>query len=97
MLERKRAAKSFHSVADDEETALTEMDNVSGTRDSGGQENGIVTVGHVGQKSVEQQVEEWDENANEEWDEAEPAQDHGDAELGKSIDADAVDGRKRDD
>lgn len=65
MLERKRAAKQYMTVPGDEETDLELGEGVSG------QESGTTTVTPA--RSLEAEVDNWDENAEDAWDEEGPA------------------------
>lgn len=65
MLERKRAAKQYLVVPGEEEADLELGEGV------GAQESGVVASAHA--PSLEQEVDNWDENAEDAWDEEEPA------------------------
>lgn len=71
MLERKRAAKTYHTVSSDEEANAGELGDVELEEGLGGQENGVIKSKGT---SLEEEVENWDENGNDEWDETNTAQ-----------------------
>jgi hypothetical protein len=81
MLERKRAARGYTAVAGDEERDIELGENVEG------QESGVV------RPTVDEELERWDENA-EDWDTTEP-----EPANGKSLDdgGDLGEGKKRND
>ena len=67
MLERKRAARGYAAVAGEDER------DVELGEDFEGQETGVVGP------TVEEELDHWDENA-EDWEDTEPAETNGDAE-----------------
>jgi hypothetical protein len=81
MLERKRAARGYGAVAGDDHDLDVELGE-----DVGGQETGIE------RPTVEEELERWDENA-EDWETTEP----GDAMSGKVDSGDLGEGKKRND
>lgn len=81
MLERKRKTKTYGPVVDGEDEADLELGEGTGS-----QENGVVR-----EQTLEEQVDNWDENA-EDWDGEE---DNGDTAEGEAIDA--ADAKKRND
>lgn len=65
MLERKRLAKNYTVVPGDEEQDLELGEGV------GEQESGVVSSGALA-PTLDQEVDNWDENAEDAWDEDEP-------------------------
>ncbi|KAK7521489.1 putative VanZ domain protein [Phyllosticta citriasiana] len=67
MLERRRQAKLYHAVPgeDNDEVDLELGEGTSGSRH--GQESGVIREGGEGGMSVEEELDNWDENA-EDWD-----------------------------
>lgn len=65
MLERKRAAKQYLTVPGDEEADLELGEGVAA------QETGVTAVAPT--RSLEAEVDNWDENAEDPWDEEGPA------------------------
>ncbi|KAF7943479.1 hypothetical protein EAE96_011404 [Botrytis aclada] len=63
MLERKRLAKTYHAVPGDEEQDLELGEGV------GAQENGVAAVS----RTLDEEVDNWDENMEDAWDEDEQA------------------------
>jgi hypothetical protein len=81
MLERKRAARGYGTVAGDDHDLDVELGE-----DIGGQETGIE------RSTVEEELDRWDEHA-EDWDTTEP----GDTSNGQAASGDLGDGKKRND
>jgi len=81
MLERKRAARGYGAVAGDDQDVDIELGE-----SMDGQETGIV------HPNVEQELDNWDENA-EDWDTTEP----GEALNGQADGGDLGDSKKRND
>ena len=75
MLERKRAARGYAAVAGDD------LDNVDIELGEGigQQESGV--VGTSGTAAVEEELENWDENA-EDWEDTEPANQNSNGQAG---------------
>lgn len=63
MLERKRLAKTYHVVPGDEEQDLELGEGV------GAQENGVAAAS----RTLDEEVDNWDENMEDAWDEDEQA------------------------
>jgi len=80
MLERKRAAKTYHAVSGDEEANAAEHDDVELQEGLKEQENGVVNSKGT---SLEDEVDNWDENENDEWDETHTVQYDGATNVGK--------------
>lgn len=97
MLERKRAAKTYHAVAGDEEAGEAGLGDVELAEGISVQENGTIAAPAPPPKCLEHEVDDWDENGNDDWDEAEPIHDHGDEELANPLDLKSADFDKRDD
>jgi len=74
MLERKRAAKQYHAVSGDEEANAGGLGDVELEESLEERENGVVKSTTLAGTSLEDQVDNWDENVNDEWDETNPAQ-----------------------
>lgn len=72
MLERKRAAKTYHSVPGDEETGGA-GEGIELEEHMGPQESGVTTSGQR-ETNVDQELDNWDENVADDWDEEEPQQ-----------------------
>jgi hypothetical protein len=81
MLERKRAARGYGAVPGDDDLDVELGENVEG------QESGVV------RPTVDEELERWDENA-EDWDTTEPEAASGKAQVD---DGDLGDGKKRND
>jgi hypothetical protein len=81
MLERKRAARGYGAVPGDDDLDVELGENVEG------QESGVV------RPTVDEELERWDENA-EDWDTTEPEAASGKAQVD---DGDLGDGKKRSD
>ena len=94
MLERKRAARSYHAVAGDDMDGV----DVELGEDIGQQESGVIRP--AGAQTVEEELDNWDENA-EDWDDGEPTEESADGEGQKtpssSADIGLVDTMKRND
>lgn len=85
MLERKRAARGYAAVAGDEERDIELAEGIES------QESGII------RSTVEEELERWDENA-EDWDTTEPEALNGKAtERQSTDDGDLGDSKKRND
>jgi hypothetical protein len=82
MLERKRAARGYGAVPGEDELDVELGENAEG------QESGVV------RPTVEQELERWDENA-EDWDTTEPEPVNG--KVQQADDGDLGDGKKRND
>ncbi|KAM3070031.1 hypothetical protein ACMFMG_003937 [Clarireedia jacksonii] len=67
MLERKRLAKTYHVVPGDDEQDLELGEG------SGPQESGVTRTGGTAGRTLEQEVDNWDENAEDAWEEDEHA------------------------
>lgn len=72
MLERRRAAKQFHLVPAEEEGGTVGDEDL----ELGEQESGVTPVTHV-EQTLEEEVENWDENAEDNWDEEPPGTESG--------------------
>jgi len=81
MLERKRAARGYGAIADDDHDLDVELGEGIGEQETG-----------IERPTVEQELERWDENA-EDWDTTEP----GDASNTQAASGDLGDGKKRND
>lgn len=94
MLERKRAARSYHAVAGDDIDGV----DVELGEDIGQQESGVIRP--AGAQTVEEELDNWDENA-EDWDDGEPTEESADGEGQKtpssSADIGLADTMKRND
>lgn len=78
MLERKRASKTYQSVPGDEETGGggdVELDEHIGE-----QETGVTTAGQT-EATIDEELDNWDENAEDPWDEEEATQANGDSKA----------------
>ena len=67
MLERKRASKTYQAVPGDEEAG---PDEVELDENMGRQESGVTTSGQR-ETNIDEELENWDENAADDWDEEE--------------------------
>jgi hypothetical protein len=72
MLERKRARKGYVNVAtDDQDVELGEGLGVGASHDDlGQQESGVISAVPV--HSLDEELDNWDENAEDNWDDDEP-------------------------
>jgi hypothetical protein len=68
MLERKRLAKHYQAVPGDEEADLELGEGV------GAQESGVASA-NVGAVTLDEEVDNWDENVEDAWDEEDPTTD----------------------
>lgn len=73
MLERKRASKSYQSVPGDEEAG---PDEVELDENLGHQETGVTASGQK-ETNIDEELENWDENAADDWDEEEVSHANG--------------------
>lgn len=91
MLERKRRAKHYQAVpGEDLDVELGENVHNGG---EGGQESGVVREG----MTVEEELDNWDENAEDDWAPEEPNGGADTAQAGKSDAAAEQSAKKRDD
>jgi len=67
MLERKRLAKTYHVVPGDDELDLELGEGI------GPQESGVTSTAAAAERTLEQEVDNWDENIEDAWDEDEHA------------------------
>ncbi|PQE32395.1 hypothetical protein CJF32_00001145 [Rutstroemia sp. NJR-2017a WRK4] len=67
MLERKRLAKTYHVVPGDDELDLELGEGV------GPQESGVTSTVAAAERTLEQEVDNWDENVEDAWDDDEHA------------------------
>ena len=67
MLERKRASKTYQAVPGDEEAGPEEVEL---EENMGRQETGVTTSGQR-ETNLDQELDNWDENAADDWDEEE--------------------------
>ncbi|KAL9053199.1 MAG: hypothetical protein Q9162_004930 [Coniocarpon cinnabarinum] len=77
MLERRRASKPYHTVSGDEEAGPSSMEldeNMSR------QESGVTSSGQR-ESTIDEELENWDENAADEWDEEETPHANGETAL----------------
>lgn len=66
MLERRRQAKLYHAVPGEDNDEV-DLELGEGTSHAGGQQSGIIREGGEGGMSVEEELDNWDENAQD-WD-----------------------------
>lgn len=78
MLERKRASKTYHVVPGDEEAGAGDGEGVELSEHMGAQESGVTTSGQV-ETNVGAELDNWDENVADDWDEEEPEHANGGA------------------
>ena len=74
MLERKRASKTYQVVPGDEEAGIPE--EVELDENMGHQETGVTAPGQR-ETNIDEELENWDENATDDWDEEEPSHVNG--------------------
>ncbi|KAF6804542.1 hypothetical protein CSOJ01_10141 [Colletotrichum sojae] len=96
MLERKRRSKSYAPVPgeDDEDVELGEGHETGVVEASGARDGGDTTTAAAGGRTLEQEVDNWDENQVDDWDEDDADGDIGGVK-GKTVDSDIGDSRKR--
>lgn len=75
MLERKRAAKLYQPVHGDEEAGAGDVEL---DENLGAQETGVTSPGQR-ETDIDEELNNWDENAADDWDEDEPLHANGDA------------------
>jgi len=98
MLERKRAAKGYRAVSGDEELGLEE-EGVELNEGGGSQENEVVPF-EAPKPTAEEELDNWDENVEDDWDEPEsmkPLDAADDGGKSPVIDTDDKTNKKRDD
>ncbi|KAF6829196.1 hypothetical protein CPLU01_08086 [Colletotrichum plurivorum] len=95
MLERKRRSKSYAPVPgeDDEDVELGEGHETGVVEASGARDGGDTTAGGAG-RTLEQEVDNWDENQVDDWDEDDADGDIGGVK-GKTVESDIGDSKKR--
>lgn len=69
MLERKRAARGYRAVSGDEEQALEGEEGVELEEGTGPQVTGVIATGDPQTVDLDRELEQWDENAEDDWDE----------------------------
>lgn len=75
MLERKRASKTYAAIPGDEETGGGALD-VELEEGVGPQETGVTSAG-VRETNIDKELDNWDENVADDWDEEEPKHANG--------------------
>ncbi|KAI9654867.1 MAG: hypothetical protein M1831_005236 [Alyxoria varia] len=97
MLERKRAAKTYQGVPGDEETGGAGMgDEIELTEGMEPQESGVTTSGQR-EGNMDTELDNWDENAEDDWDQDEANMANGGYQKPKTPPPGEADRKKRDD